>query len=309
MKKTFILLTIACLAASMNLSAHETDGLVEAADVETYEHHYDFRDFTALSVSNAFHVDFAFADDWSVDISVPDFIEPYLKVNCTGDKVRIGLNKLPVDVQRKLSKTSDALHATVRMPKLLSLSLSGAVHMTADGSQKLDGDPMSVEMSGASKLESLVTSGDGILHLELSGASKAGLQADFKQMKIGMSGASKLTLAGNADKVDVDCSGASGCTLDGDFGNADVDASGSSKVTMSGSTGSLTVESSGATKFESTGETARADVELSGASKARLTVTEKLHYELSGASTLRVNNKGARVTGEQSRGSKIEFDR
>jgi hypothetical protein len=308
MKKTFILLTIACLAACVDLSAHEADG-PETSAVETYEQHYDFRDFTALSVSNAFHVDFAFADDWLVDISVPDFIEPYLKVNRIGDKVRIGLNKLPVDIQRKLSKTSDALHATVRMPKLLSLSLSGAVRMVADGSQELDGETMFIDLSGASKLESLVSSGNGILHLELSGASKAGLQADFKQLDIGVSGASKLTLSGNADKVDIDCSGASGCILDGNFANADVDASGSSKVTMSGSTGNLNVESSGATKFESTGETARAVVELSGASKARLTVTEKLYYELSGASTLRVNNKGARITGEQSRGSKIEFER
>ena len=290
MKKTFILLTIACLAACFDLSAHETGGPVENAVVETYEHHYDFRDFTALSVSNAFHVDFAFADDWSVDISVPDFVVPYLKVNRTGDKVRIGLNKLPIDVQRKLSKSSDALHATVRMPKLLSLSLSGAVHMSADGSQELDGEAMTIELSGASKLESLVTSGNGTLHLELSGASKASLQADFNQMNIDVSGASKLTLAGNADQVDVDSSGAS-------------------HVTLNGNIGSLNVESSGATKFESTGETARAVVELSGASKARLTVTEKLHYEISGASTLRVNNKGAKVTGEQSRGSKIDFER
>ena len=201
MKKTFLLLTIAYLAASIDLSAHETDGPVETAAVETYEQHYDFRDFTALSVANAFHVDFAFADDWSVDISVPDFIEPYLKVNCSGDKVRIGLNKLPVDIQRKLSKTSDALHATVRMPKLLSLSLSGAVHMTAEGSQELEGEPMSIEMSGASKLESLVTSGDGILHLELSGASKAGLQADFKQMKIGVSSRASMKILSERGKI------------------------------------------------------------------------------------------------------------
>ena len=127
MKKTFLLLTIACLAASIDLSAHETDGPVETAAVETYEQHYDFRDFTALSVANAFHVDFAFADDWSVDISVPDFIEPYLKVNCTGDKVRIGLNKLPVDVQRKLSKTSDALHAT-HAETALAVALRGRTH-------------------------------------------------------------------------------------------------------------------------------------------------------------------------------------
>ena len=65
----------------------------------------------------------------------------------------------------------------------------------------------------------------------------------------------------------------------------------------------------GATKFESTGETANAEVELSGASKCRISVTETLYYELSGASTLRVRSQGAKMSGEQSRGSKIDFER
>ena len=105
----------------------------------TYSKHYDFRDFTALAVSNSFQVDFTFSDDWTVDISVPDFIQPYLKVTCTGSKVRIGLEKLPKDIQRKLNNQSTPLQATVRMPKLLSLNMSGATRLTASGSQVLNG--------------------------------------------------------------------------------------------------------------------------------------------------------------------------
>ena len=275
----------------------------------TYSHHYDFKDFTALSVSNTFQVDFTFADTWSVDVTVPDFIKPYLKVTCIGSKVRIGLEKLPRDVQRKLEDLSNPLQATVTAPKLLSLSTSGASKVTVNGSQVLKDESLFVEASGASGIYSLETSGNGTLHIDVSGASKLDIKADFNLTNIDLSGASKLDLTGNSGKMNIDISGASNAKIDGDALTGHVELSGSSKLTWNGKTGSLKIDQSGATKFESTGETANAEVELSGASKCRLTVTETLDYELSGASTLRVKNLGAKVSGEQNRGSKIDFER
>ena len=298
--------------ATLMLALTATLSLAFAGETQvknTYSQHYDFRDFTDLVVSNAFHVDFAFADTWSVDVTVPDFIQKYLKVTCTGSKVRIGLEKLPRDVQRKLNDLKEPLKATVRMPKLLSLSLSGAVRMIAEGQQVLKDENLNIDLSGASKLESLVSSGNAILHLDVSGASKADIQADFDLMNIDCSGASKITLNGNAGKVNLDCSGASACHFDGGILLANVDLSGSSKVTVTDKIGQLKLDQSGATKFEATSEVADADVEVSGASKCKLAVTEKLHYELSGASTLRVKNLGAKISGEQSRGSKLDFER
>ena len=302
MKKTCLLLLV--LVATLSF-AHAGDNPVK----NPYSHHYDFKDFTALSVSNAFQVDFAFADTWSVDVTVPDFIQPYLKVNRLGDKVKIGLDKLPHDIQRKLGDLKDPLQATVRMPKLLSLSLSGASRLQADGIQELHGETMVIELSGASRINALNVRSDGTLNLGLSGASRATLTAEVKLLDIDLSGASNAHLSGQANKLKLDCSGASNCKLEGDFENADIDLSGSSNVTVDGDTRILKIEQSGASRFESSGETASAYTELSGASRARLTVKEKLHYELSGASTLRVRNLGASITGEQSRGCKLSFDR
>ena len=302
MKKTFLLLltfvfTLTCVFAG------------EKPVKNPYTHHYDFKNFTELSVSNAFQVDFAFADTWSVEISVPDFIQPYLKVNCLGNKVKIGLDKLPKDVQRQLGDLKDPLQATVRMPKLLALSLSGASRLRADGRQELGGEAMTIDLSGASRLQSMTVSGNGALYLEMSGASRATLTADFKKVDIGVSGASHLHLTGDTDKASVDCSGASGCTIEGNVRNADIDLSGSSNAKIEGNMDSLNLELSGASRFELTGTTATAYAELSGSSRARLTVTEKLNYELSGASTLRVNNQGASLSGEQSRSSKLSLER
>lgn len=302
MKKTFLLL----LAFVATLSfAYAGENPVKNA----YSHHYNFEDFTALAVSNAFRVDFTFSDDWTVDVTVPDFIQPYLKVTCSSHKVHIGLSKLPKDVQRKLSDLKDPLQATVRMPKLHALSLSGASRMEVTGQQQLGSEEMFIDLSGASRLKSMAAEGKGSLSIGLSGASRVEMQADFKAIHVDVSGASKLDLTGSAERLRLGCSGASNCDFSGDFQNADIDLSGSSKMKMNGKTGSLQLGQSGATSFTSNGETARADVDLSGASKARLTVTERLDYELSGASTLRVKDLGARITGEQSRGSKIEWDR
>lgn len=276
----------------------------------TYSKHYDFRDFTSLAVSNAFQVDFAFSDNWTVDVTVPDFIQPYLKVTCIGNRVRIGLEKLPRDVQRKLNDLKDPLQATVRMPKLLSLTLSGAVRLKAEGEQVLTNENLHVDLSGSSKLQTLVSSGNGTLNLEVSGASKAELKADFSVMNIDLSGASKLELEGNSGKVNIDCSGASGCAIDGKVLSMNADLSGSSKLRLNGPVGNLKLDQSGASKFTASEEIAQAHVEVSGASSCHVIVTEQLTYELSGASTLHVKNMGgASVTGEQSRGSKIDFVR
>ena len=302
MKKTFLLLLALVATISFAFAG-------ENPVKNSYSHHYNFEDFTALSVSNAFRVDFTFSDDWTVDVTVPDFIQPYLKVTCSSHKVHIGLSKLPKDVQRKLSDLKDPLQATVRMPKLHALSLSGASRMEVTGQQQLGSEEMFIDLSGASRLKSMAAEGKGSLSIGLSGASRVEMQADFKAIHVDVSGASKLELTGKADRLRLGCSGASNCDFSGDFQNADIDLSGSSKMKMNGKTGSLQLGQSGATSFTSNGETARADVDLSGASKARLTVTERLDYELSGASTLRVKDLGARITGEQSRGSKIEWDR
>lgn len=305
MKKTALL--ILAFAATVSLAFAGETALKKT--YTTYTKNYDYTGFTALAVSNAFHVDFTFADTWSVDVTVPDFVKPYLKVTYIGNKVRIGLEKLPRDVQRKLEDLSNPLQAKVTAPKLLSLATSGAAKVTVSGQQILKDESFYVELSGASGITSLQASGNGTLNIDVSGASKLEMTADFNLTNVDLSGASKLELTGNSGKMNLDISGASNARINGDALVASVELSGSSKLNWDGKTGSLKIDQSGATKFESTGETANAEVELSGASKCRISVTETLYYELSGASTLRVLSQGAKMSGEQSRGSKIDFER
>lgn len=298
-----IILLVAALAATFATALAEP-----ANSREPFKKHYDYRNFTAVSVSNVFHVELTFEDKWSVDVEVPDFLQPYLKITCNGEKLRIGLETLPKDIQRKLNDYPDQVRAWVSMPRLLSLTMSGATRVNTIGIPKLAADDnLSVDLSGASELDMLQAASEGRLSIELSGASKANLNANFQTMNIDLSGASHLKLEGNAESMALDCSGASSARFTGDYQKINTDISGSSKLKVDGDIETLKLDASGACKCELEGVTDKADIELSGVSKCKLAVTKKLSYELSGVSTLQIMNLGATIRGEISRGSKIEY--
>ena len=301
MKK--IILFFAALAATVTSAFAEPE-----TTAALFKTHYDYRDFTMLSISSAFEVELTFADTYSVDVEVPDFLEPYLKVTCVAGKLRIGLLNLPKNIQRKLNDKHDQLHAWVAMPTLRSLSMSGATRLTTLGVPRLAPDEsLSIEMSGASYLEMLEASSNDRLTVDMSGASKANLKADFDILDIEVSGASKLKLEGSAGKLSVDCSGASSTEFTGDYSALKSEISGSSRMDVDGDVRSLVADASGSSKFEVKGIVDKAEVELSGVSKGTLAVKDRMDYELSGVSTLKYRDLGASVRGEISRGSKIEY--
>lgn len=279
MKK--IILFFAALAVSL------APAFAESEAVKTYTRQYEYKDFTSLSLSYSFQAELVFTDSYSVEVEVPDFIEPYLKVTCLGGKLRIGLEMLPRDIQRKLNKHPDRLKAWIHMPSLTSLTMSGATRLAASGT------PAQTD--------------SGLLSIELSGASKASIDAGFSSLDIDISGASKLNLTGGANLLEVECSGASKCRFKGDYAKLEGEISGSSDLTVEGNVENLEIDASGASKFDVTGETRIAVIELSGVSKGRLTIKDKMSYELSGVSTLKIKDLGATVRGEISRGSKIEY--
>lgn len=300
MKKTMLL--VAVLAATLATALAEPN-----PTRDLYKQHYNYKDFTALTVSHAFRVELTFADAYAVEVEVPAYIEPYLKVSCSAGKLRIGVANLPRDIQRKLNDRSDKLYARVTMPRLLSLSLSGASRLTAAGMPKLrPGDDLDIELSGASQLDAFAANGNGTLSIDLSGASKASIQATFPSLKTSLSGASKLTFTGDADNLRIDYSGAAAGKLTGDYGHVRASLSGSSKIELTGNTRTLELEASGASKYEADGVTEHADIELSGATKCRIAASGRIGYELSGASTLSIKDLGASVSGQCSRGSKVE---
>lgn len=266
----------------------ETFATEPASGYTSVSRHYNFKNFDRIAASHSWQVDVVFADTYSVDVEVPDFIEPYLKVKNVSGKLVLSLEKLPVNVKNQLNKSKGRLQASVKMPSLQAVDLSGASRLSANGVLDLGQKSLDIDISGASQLDELQVKGVDRLSIDLSGATGCNLNVEAEEMHIDVSGSSRLEWKGTALRAFIDCSGASGIQMDGNVGRMNIECSGASKVV-------------------SKGEVEIAAIELSGASKGEIAVSDKLQYELSGASTLRVKDLGASVTGEMSRGAKIVY--
>jgi len=105
--------------------------------------------FTRLQVSWAFEVTVAVGQP-SLTLRVDDNLDRYLDVGVDGDTLRIGL--------RRASSVSDAtLQATVTAPSLAQIQGSGSSRIRLQ--DRLAGDDLRLELSGASHLDGAWTSG------------------------------------------------------------------------------------------------------------------------------------------------------
>ena len=297
-------LTLLLLALATSLATAFAE---PETDRDRYTHTYDYQGFTKLSISHAFRVELTFADTYEVRVDVPDFLEPYLMVRQHGDNLMIGMERLPNDIQHKLNDDSKPIRASVTMPRLTQLILSGAAIVHTAGRLELGEENLDIQLSGAAQLTSLEAKGRTQFNLQLSGASKADIEAEFNQLLVDVSGASGLRYMGNAKELSAECAGASKANLEGNYDTVVAEVSGSSNLSISGNSAQLTLELSGASRFESAGTVQMAIVELSGASQGQLAVSKQLRYDLSGVSTLKVKDLGANVKGEASRGAKLKY--
>lgn len=134
--------------------------------------------FAGLQVSWGFEVTVAVGQP-SLKLRIDDNLDRYLDVGVEGDTLRIGL--------RRVSSVSDAtLQATVTAPSLAQIQGSGSsrIHLQ----DRLAGDELRVELSGASRLDGPV---------------------DLKSATTTVSGASQVELSGRAGRVNASASGAS----------------------------------------------------------------------------------------------------
>jgi hypothetical protein len=195
-----------------------------------------FTGFDRLDVSHGFEVDILQGEAYSVLVRVDDNLEKELEVAKSGSTLRIGLRR-----NRSYSLRNATLEATVTMPDLTGLELSGGSRGTLTGFSS--SRALSVDMSGGSNLRGNIEAGDA--RFELSGGSNA-------------------TLAGSAGDLTLDASGGSGADLSA-FAvvNANVEASGGSQLTVNPS-GRLDVDASGGSRVYYLGSPTLGRVEKSG---------------------------------------------
>ncbi len=307
MKKVIALLFALMAFSVVGLKAEEAE---EAAAVLTKQ--YSFKDFQALSAGHSFKVTVVQDEKWSVEVEYSDFLERYLDVAVNAGTLRLTLKDLPRSVQQSRKYRNGAvLRATVHMPRLTRLSLSGATKYWQEGRFSLsDEEEFRMEVSGASVAENVAVDAYKA-RLGMSGASKCNsFEGSFYQARINLSGASRGSFDIKAEDWDVVLSGSANVDLRGpSCRTLDIESSGASKADVAVLSDALQYEGSGSSDLHALdAPTRKAKIEISGASSARVAVRESLEVEASGASTCRykaVDNAALKTKFDVSRGSRV----
>lgn len=256
MKKVLVVLAI--LASSIALNAKDVTKNVKSGS------------FDEIHISSSFEVTLIKSNKHSVEITVDEEVEPYLRAEVVRGELFIGLNneRIPRSFRSLIGKRT--LKAVVYTPNFTTLSASGASTIKVEGEFNLR--EVDIKASGASSIKDLaIKAGD--IEVSVSGAS------NMKNFSI------------SANDCDFDVSGASNINGEIFAQNLGFDMSGASDASIGGKVDNVNYELSGACSIKAYDvDTKKVQVELSGASSSYIYATNELVIELSGAST--INYKG-----------------
>lgn len=221
MKKIFALSLIALMVGLAAFAASPVKPSKKSATQS-----YAVTNFDEMKVSRMIDVEYEQTNTnaWSVEVTAPENILPYVEVKRSGHCLVLSLsNKLATEGRYQVK-------AKVKSPVMSEVKLSGASSFKA-GKINLAGKTMELEASGASDfdIKSIIASK---VEIEMSGASDFDLgSVSAQSVEIELSGASDATVNNiSATKVDLEVSGASGAKLSGKTDNAELSASGASTI-------------------------------------------------------------------------------
>lgn len=215
----FVLLAAVPLAAT----AADKDTIVGSGKLVTNE--VKIVDFTAVEVSSAFQVKVTRADTFRVAVTADDNVIEHVKVTKTGSTLEIAL-----DNRKNYRLQGTTLTATIAMPALEVMTLTGATQATVEGfkSAKL----FKAKLVGASTLQGDLEAGN--VEVDAQGASLVALKGSAKEATLSAAGASRLQLAEFAVAgAAVTLSGASAATVKANE-RLDYDLSGASRLEIRG---------------------------------------------------------------------------
>ncbi|MDV2988760.1 MAG: DUF2807 domain-containing protein [Dehalogenimonas sp.] len=255
-KKLLVLLLITGLMVSVtgcfSISC-SIGSIVGRGPVETQT--FDFSGFTRVQAATAFEVNIVRSDEFSVSVTTNENIFDYLALERTGDTLYVQL--------KAGSYTLASLKATITMPDLFSVDVSGASSATVSGFSY--SHALTLKASGASSVE-LADMQSGELELLISGASRITGSINSGNGSFNISGVSTLEISGSGGNLVVTGSSVSSVILR-EFiaGNISVSYSGATSGSVNAN-GELDVLLSGASSLRYFGNPTLGDVNVSGGS-------------------------------------------
>jgi hypothetical protein len=260
MKRTILVITLVLVVISTVFAGGciRKDISEDSGNMVTRD--FDFTGFTRIKVGNAFKVDIARSDNYSITVIIDANTAEGLKVIKNGDTLEIGREPF-----WKFWGVRNRTQVTITMPELRGLDLSGASEGNIRGFKS--SRDFTLDVSGASNLDiDMETLG---FYGVISGAS--GLSGYLKSglCDVEISGASHVTLSGSGSDIKLDVSGASQAHLeDYTVVNADVELSGAGQASMNIS-GKLNADLSGASHLEYGGKPTLGTIDISGGSSLK----------------------------------------
>lgn len=222
MKKISLLALLVLVCGIVAVSART---LIEPSK-KSVSKSFNISNFDELKVAGVYEVEYeqTASNAWSVEVTAPENIMPYVKVRRSGDCLVLSLDK------GLSTRDSYKLKAKVKAPVLEEIDLSGAASFKA-GKINLAGRKFEIDASGASKydIKSVVASE---VEIDFTGASNLKIGTVIAEdIEIKSSGASDIDLPGiSAQKVEVKASGASDIDLGGKAEYLAINASGATTV-------------------------------------------------------------------------------
>ncbi len=256
MKRQLVVGLVAILAAAMVVSG--------CSGGSTVTQKKDFANFTSIEAENAFNVEITQGTTFTTSVTVSKDLVDYLAVSLEGDVLHIKLSPHHPFTDFTLKRLT--AKATVTMPAISGLSLSGASSGSLSGFKSAGSFKLTVSGASSLKMEKMET---GAAQFDISGASRVNGDLKATETTLVLTGASHVDLTGSAESVRFDASGAS--YLGMSFfvvTNADATVSGASQATIDAR--------------------AKLDVTLSGASRLSFRSNPTIgRLDVSGASTLK----------------------
>lgn len=284
--KRFITFIAAVLVAATSLQGAQNADPV-AASRESRE--YQLRGFDGLNIGWTYKVELTRASRYGVSVEAPDFIFPYLRVEVKDGILILDTKELPKDIRKKIETLSRSgeIRATVAMPELTALTMSGASQLTTRDEFQHRNGRFSLRLSGATSARGIsVKAVEAVI--DCSGAAKFELKGDFDRVDLHLSGAVGGRLDASPKMVEMNLSGGVKLAWNGNLGKTAIKAAGASSLEIEGAVAEIGVEGSGAAKINTAKAASRtADIRLSGAARCDIDVRESLTVNLSGASTCR----------------------
>ncbi len=215
----------------------------------------DFADFNIVEVGSCFRVKIKQADSHSVTISGGEEFFDYVNVTKSGNTLKISIKPLTFF-------TRPNLQASITMPKLKKLRLSGAAKCTVEGFSS--SDAFDLYISGSSALNIDIEAGKA--KVEVSGAGRLKGKMRLADAEFTLSGASRAEVRGAANNVVLNAWGASRLDLtDFVLNDTSINLKGASEAAVTVN-GKLDIDLSSGSQLYYSGNPTMGKINVSGAS-------------------------------------------